>query len=294
MRQLGIIQILLSGFCFGFLGIFGKWAYSYGLSPGEYLSLRFLLASTLLGAWLLWREPAALRVSRAVLFRSLALGVMGYAVFSSCYFEALTGLSASLTVLLLYTYPVLVSLGAWILFRERFTRVHALALPLVMVGMVLLVWGEFQVRKPSALLFGFGSALFYALYILASRHWLKGVPALTSTFYIMLGAGITLAALHLRPGRIPVEQGAWLVILGTALISTLLAMSLFLAALQKLSSTEASLLSAAEPVTAIALAGFVLGESLIAQQWVGGLLILVGMVLVSGAGRKVTSLEEGP
>ena len=100
-RKIGILQILLSGFCFGFLGIFGKAAYSRGLTPGEFLSLRYLIGAVMLFVALtIWRR-SALQMSWRRALICLSLGVFGYAVFSSCYFVALQGLSASLTVLLL-------------------------------------------------------------------------------------------------------------------------------------------------------------------------------------------------
>ncbi|MBC7531219.1 MAG: EamA family transporter [Oligoflexus sp.] len=71
--------------------------------PGELLSLRFLLAALMTFAFLALRLPKRIRLSRRELLSCAILGVFGYAVFSFCFFTALTGLSASLTVLLLYT-----------------------------------------------------------------------------------------------------------------------------------------------------------------------------------------------
>jgi len=284
MRQLGIIQVLLSGFCFGFLGLFGKHAYALGLKPGEFLSLRFLIATTLLGAFLLLTNPRSLRLKRGELLRCLCLGAFGYAVFSSCFFFALEGLSASLTVLLLYTYPVIVSVGAWVIFRERLTRWECVALPLVAVGLALLVWGDLEVRSPWALALGFLSALFYSAYIMASSRLTRSIPPFTAIFYIMLGAGVVLSAWHLR--RPPPSFEAWGVVVGAAFVCSVLAMGLFLAALQKLKNSEVSLLSTAEPVTGVILASIFLGERLLPPQWAGGALIVAGMVLVAYSKRR--------
>lgn len=106
-RSLGITQVLLSGVCFGFLGVFGKEAYAHGFTPGELLSLRFLFGGGILAAYFMVSGPRRLLIGRSNTLRCLLLGSFGYAIFSSCYFEALRGLSASLTVLLLYTYSTL-------------------------------------------------------------------------------------------------------------------------------------------------------------------------------------------
>ncbi|MGZ3696426.1 MAG: DMT family transporter [Bdellovibrionota bacterium] len=290
MRQVGILQVLASGICFGFLVLFGKWAFALGLSPGEFLCLRFLTASLLLLVWLGAVNPRALVLPFRTILHCAALGIFGYALFSSFFFYALQGLSASLTTLLLYTYPVIVTLAAWAIFGERMNRAACFALPIVCVGLFLLIAAQFQVFAFQALLFGFLSAVFYSLYILVSSRVLRGVAPLSSTFYIMLFAGLVLSAMHFRAHTLLVLPSAWAVVLGTALIGTLAAMSLFLAGLQKLSSGEVSILSTAEPVTGVILAGIFLGERLQPVQWIGAVFILGGMVLVGRGKRKEPDL----
>lgn len=284
-RQVGILQVLASGICFGFLVLFGKWAFALGLTPGEFLCLRFALASSLLFIWLSIMNPKALRLPLKTILHCAALGIFGYALFSSFFFYALQGLSASLTTLLLYTYPVIVSLAAWIFFGEKLSRAARWALPVVSIGLFLLIAAQFQVYAFRALLFGFLSAVFYSLYILASSRVLRNVNPLASTFYIMLAAGLVLSAMHFRPHTYALLPSTLAIVLSTALVGTLAAMSLFLAGLQKLSSAEVSILSTAEPVTGVILAGVFLGERLQPLQWLGAVLILGGMILV-GRGKR--------
>lgn len=282
-RTIGVLQILLSGFCFGFLGVFGKYAYAAGLTPGELLSLRFTLAGLILFGLFLVVRPARLRMLPRQRLWSILLGVFGYAVFSYCYFVALKGLSASLTVLLLYLYPVMVPVFARVVLQERIPRTRLFLLPLAMAGLAMLVWGDFYVTDPTALAFGFGSALFYALYIVLSRRQLEGADGLASTAHVQLAAGLTLGAFHWRdPQRLgEVVAVAWPYILGLAVICSILAMSLFLLGLMRLKSWEASILSTAEPVTGIAFAYLVLGERLTTLQSCGAALVMIVLLLLS-------------
>ena len=282
-RWIGITEMLLSGVCFGFLGVFGKQAYALGVLPGELLAARFMVASTLLGVFLALTSPKELRLSRGEILRCLVLGVMGYAVFASFYFEALSGLSASLTVMLLYAYPVLVTLGARVLYGEPVGRGGWIALPLVMLGLVMLVWGEFQVRAPRFLIFGFASAVFYAVYILAPRKWLARTASLPAVVFIQAGAAASLGLLHFHEfGRLfTVITGAWVPLLGLALVSTVAAMSLFLNGLKKLRSSEAAILSAAEPVTACLASAVFLGDRMSVVQLTGGALVLGAMWVIA-------------
>jgi drug/metabolite transporter (DMT)-like permease len=296
-RFVAITQVLISGIAFGTLGVFGKFAFAAGLRPGEFLAFRFAISSVVLLAFAgLTRPRDFQRIDARMLATCAALGVLGYAVFSSFYFEALSRISASLTVLLLYTYPILVGLGSRIFFGERLTRQGLSGLALASLGLVFLVGGDLSLRAElSGLAFGLGSALVYSLYILGSSHFLRDKPVLVSCALIQLAAGIALFFLHLAPGtRIPTLLAhAWPVILATALIATALAMSLFLIGLQKLRATEVSLLSTMEPISAVFLAGFILSERLGWLQMLGGLLVLAALV-VGSLGPKDGNRPQRP
>jgi len=283
MRWRGIVEILLSGFCFGFLGLFGKIAYSQGISSGEFLSFRFLLSASLLACFFLFFQWKKFLLTWQSIMHCGLLGIFGYAVFSSCFFRALQGLSASLTVLLLYTYPVFVLLGSRFLFKEELPLYKWLALPLQFIGLLMLVGLDISSVDIISLLFGLGSAFFYALYILASSKLLKGVSPWSSVFYIQFFAAIALSLIYFdNINRVKeVFFHSYPVLIGTAVIGTLMAMSLFLSALQKLKSYEASILSTAEPLTGIVLAMVFLREHLSLPQLMGAILILGAMIIVS-------------
>lgn len=75
----------------------------------------------------------------------------------------------------------------------------------------------------------------------------------------------------------PVGYG-WLA--GIAVVSTVGAIGLFFAGLQRVSPTAASILSTLEPVVIVVLAFVVFGESLALTQLAGGTLVLVAVLAV--------------
>ena len=287
-RQIGFIQIIFSGMCFGALGFFGKMAYQRNILPGELLALRYSIAAVIMGIIILLTNPKSLKLSRFHLLSSLMLGIFGYALFSSLFFIALTGLSASLTVLLLYTYPVMVALLAQIILKEHLGKLGIISLIVVSVGIVGLVWGEWSVSEPKFLIAGIGAAFFYSLYIMYSRKYLNDVPATPSSFYVQLGAGITLSLIHFRDLTRPSDiltNHAFLIV-SMAIVCSIMAMTLFLAGLRRVTSNEASILSTTEPLFGVLIAALFLHEKLSPIQIAGGVLILIGMILISRSKQK--------
>ncbi|MEA9357499.1 DMT family transporter [Bacteriovorax sp. PP10] len=287
-RQVGFIQIILSGMCFGALGFFGKMAYRVSVGPGELLALRYSISAIFMGLTILFTNPKSFILTRFQLISSLLLGICGYALFSSFFFIALTGLSASLTVLLLYTYPVMVAVLSQFILKEHLGKKGVMALGLASVGMIGLVWGELSISDPKFLLYGVGAAFFYSIYIMYSRKYLSDVPAMPSSFYVQLGAGTVLSLIHFhnfeRPVSIVISHPA--IIIGMAIICSFMAMTLFLAGLRRITSSEASILSTTEPLFGVLIAAMVLEEKLSMIQISGGVLILIAMVLLALSKEK--------
>lgn len=290
-RLLGGVQVLLAGLCFGFLGIFGKLAFASGLKVGEILAWRFLTAALILFTVLILFRRRLLRIDRHQLVICACLGVFGYNIFATFYFKAIEGVSASLAALLLYTFPALVTVGAWVWLKETIANRQKLAIAIAAVGCAALVWGEITLTSWTAVVYGLLSALTYAIYILASRRWQKEIEPITSGFYVILFAGIALFVWH-QPSISAFSNfssSQYGYIAGLAVISTILPMILFLSGLQKLKGAEASVLSTIEPVAATVLSVLIFKEELGLSHILGGASILLSVLLTVSPTQKTKS-----
>lgn len=279
-RLLGLLQIISASFCFGFLGIFGKLAFSHDLSVGELLSYRFVLASLLLWIILLLFRPGWIRISKQQLFISAGLGVFGYALFATLYFQAVKGLSVALAALLLYTYPLWVQVITFYL-GEKPTLWQLFCTAMAFIGLIFLLWGQITVTSLAAFICGLGSAISYAIYIVVSGKFQNQIRPLTSSLYVMTFAALALVVFH-GPSMTKLQDLTIVqanIILGIAIICTIIPMTLVLASLQKLKKTEVALLSMIEPLTAALASWILLQEKLSFLQLLGGALILGGLAL---------------
>lgn len=289
----GLVLVVVSAVSFGSLGIFGKLASRHGITLPTLLGLRFALAAAALWGLALWRHD----VRRLGARRTAGVILMGvfYVLQAAAFFSSLRTIPAAITSILLYVYPVLVTLLARVVVHEPLTRMRLLALALACLG-VLLVVGPSPTGHLDlgGVLLGLTSAVVYSTYILTGGVLLRDVPALYATAIITsvggacyLGFGAATGQLH-RP-----DAAGWGIVAGIAVIPTLIAASAFLAGLSRVGPTRASIVSTLEPATTALLAALLLGEGLGALRLVGGAVVLAAAVLVSltGAPRVVAEVE---
>src|SRR5258706_2558306 len=232
---------------FGLMAILAKEAYAAGVDVTTALVLRFALAATAFWAIVAWRRPAW--PSRRVVLGALALGAVGYAVQAGLFFGALTHIDASLTSLLLYTYPALVFLAALAVGRERADRRRTGTLVLASGGAVLvLLGGRTGALEPTGVAMALGAAVTYTAYILVShripghiRHFLLQALIVTRAFvsfsaFAAVSGGVSLGF----------QPHGWLVIVGLSLVSTVMPVTAFMLGLPKVGPATASIVSTAE------------------------------------------------
>ncbi len=303
MPRAGALFCLASAAAFGAMGIFGKLAYGDGATVGTLLACRFVLAATLF--WLVLLATGGARGLRTAPRRdvgiALTLGAVGYGAQAGAYFAALERIDASLLGLLVYTFPVIVTVAAIALGRERGTPRTAVSLVLTSGGLVLVLAGAAtgSIDAGGALL-GLGAAVVYSTYILSSEGVASRLGPLPLGALVCTGAAATLtiaslAAGDLRPGDVGLAGAGWLACL--AAVSTVGAIALFFAGLRRVGPSTVSILSTLEPVVTVALASVVFGESLGPPQLLGGALVLAAVVAVRAPARVVIApprLEEEP
>ncbi|MEV6350873.1 EamA family transporter [Actinoplanes sp. NPDC051851] len=280
---MGPLLCLVSAAAFGATSIFGKLAYQAGVTPGTLLLVRFALAAAVLATLLRFQSRTRARLTPGAVLTALGLGAIGYALQAMLYFEALRRLDASLLSLILFTYPLMVTVGAVLLGRDRLTPRRVGALAAASGGTLLLLAGSTGAAFDlTGALLGFGCAVTYTVYILISDTAVRRIPPVQLSALIMTGATATMAVYA------PLTGGAdfgfrpegWFWLACITLISTVVAMFTFLAGLHRTGPSTAAILSGSEPVIATILAATILGESLTPFQLAGGALVMVSAVVL--------------
>lgn len=286
-RLAGLLFILLSAAGFGAMPIFAKLAYADGVDLPTLLFLRFALAGFLMAALMFLRGlpwPGGKNF-----WLLLAMGGVGYVGQSFCYFAALQHATAGLTALLLYLYPVIVTvISAW-LARRRLSPSRVLAVCAALFGTGLAV-GDSLDGSALGIALGIGAAAIYSTYILVGEKITAEAGAVPSAAVVMLAAAAVYGAAVVWRGLVlPGSVQGWVAAGAIALFSTVLAVVGFFAAMQRLGAADAASLSTLEPVVTVLLAAIFLGEEIGVWQIAGGAIILAAVVVLARSGDPVTA-----
>lgn len=280
-RLMGRILIVLSTIGFGTIGTFSKFAYASGIDAPLLLALRFLVAAIVLWSYFLLFNRDGIRVSRKELATCAALGLAGYGIFSTLLFKAFETTPASIVSLLFFSYPVFALILDWIVTRERPDAQLWIGSSMILCGISVSVIGSPTGGFHTGLLLSIGGAIWYAVYVVATRRLLVTLKPQTVALYVIsfaalgfwLMGGPVVSRLHLVTG------GAWFPVLAIGLVSTVMALLSFFSGLDKLGTTEASQIGTFELIVSLALATFLLGERVSLPLLLGAGFILSGIVM---------------
>ena len=173
---------------FGVVVLLGKLARRHGLPVEAMLSVRFGIGAVLLALTLLaLRRP--LLAAPGERARLALLALFGYAVEATLFFTALGYGTVAAVTLLFFTYPVVVTLGSWLVGRGGPARQTLLALACALAGAVIVVGtGAGLQIETTGVVVALASATTYSAYLVGADVVLRRTNALTSATWVSAGA----------------------------------------------------------------------------------------------------------
>ena len=252
----------------------------------DFLAVRFTIASAVL---LLIAPKAVGRLSPVVRNHAIVLGVL-YGFAQILQTAGLAHTAASVSGFITGLYVVFTPLLAAVILGTRIPVVTWAAVGLATIGLGVLALTGFSI--------GYGefitllSAGLYALHIVGLGAWSTARDALGMTILqIMVIAAIcSLATVH--DGIVlPDRTSDWISVLYMAIIAGAFAMFAQTWAQAHLPPTRSAIIMSMEPVFASFFAVSLGGETLTSRLLIGGSMVLVAMMMVELAPRRVIEGE---
>jgi drug/metabolite transporter (DMT)-like permease len=259
------------------------WVRIADVGPTASAFWRVALAAPLLWAFAALLPGAALprRARERWLLAGAGIAFAGDLAFWHWSIQATSVANATLLANLA---SILVTLAAWLLWRERPRAQFLVGLALALAGVALLVRASLGFSATALLgdAYGVITAMFYAWYLLTVKR-LRDLGAATLR---LMAVTTTLTAAMLLPvalasgeAMLPAGARGWLVLLGLAWITHAGGQGLITYALAHLPAAFSSVGLLLQPVLAAAFAWALLAEPLGALQIAGGTVVLAGIWL---------------
>ncbi len=284
----GLLLALLAAFGFSLKAIFIKLAYPYGVDAITLLALRMGFALPVF-LWVgLAEHKAGAALSRQDWGKLLALGCLGYYGASILDFWGLVYISAGLERLILFTYPTLTILIGVLFQGKPFTRREGIAIVLCYTGIGFAFLHDLNLGEPRSVLIGgalvFASSVSYALYLAGSAPMIGRLgamrfAALAMLFSTAVTLGHFMAAQPFTAFIQPLPVYGWA--LAMALFATVIPVFALSAAIRRIGAGQASLFGMVGPILTIGFGWWLLGEPISAEQSIGAIFVVVGILIVS-------------
>jgi drug/metabolite transporter (DMT)-like permease len=214
---------------------------------------------------------------------------------------AIEQVGAGLATVLGNTQVLIVGLVAWALFRVRLPRSAVLAIPVAMLGIVLISGafekGAYGHNPALGALLGVLTGIAYSGFLLALRRGSDPRRVAGPLFEATLSSMIFIVPIGLVAGNLDftpsLEATAWLVVL--ALSSQVVGWLLISVSLARLPTAVTSVLLTLQPLLSVLFAALIINERPTLLQLVGAGAILAGLLIASAdRGSMKSSLESVP
>jgi drug/metabolite transporter (DMT)-like permease len=293
------ILLTLAAVMFASNGIASKLLLNDYISAWRLAQVRSISTFIILAAYIAWRAPKTLRITKREVPRLAALGAIGIAAVNGAYFLAISRMHVSIALLIEFTAPV------WIVLYLRYVRKKhvpnemwaALFLALLGLAFVAQVWQGLTLDGIGVLA-ALGAAFALAFFFLAGEGitghrdiqsvtmWGFGFAALTWSLLMPIWTfpfDVFTVSIPLEGALDGYSAPGWVLILYVVLIGTVVPYLFTLNGLRNLSASTTSAFGMLEPIFAGAVAWFWFSESWTAIQLLGGVIVIAGIYMADRA-----------
>jgi drug/metabolite transporter (DMT)-like permease len=286
------LALIMGIICLSFSAMFGKWANAPGPVIGFY---RIGIATLILLPVFLYRNRKnGVKFPMAILLFPI-LGGIFTALDHGTWNSSLRYTSAANATLLGNTAPLWVALFAWLVFRQKLRGLFWVGLAFALAGAAIVLGSDF-IRHPSIGLgdmLALAAGVFYAGYFIVTERGRQKMDTLSYVWMVDLIAAFTLLLISLGM-RMPLTgypPQSYLAFLGAALVSQVGGYLSIGYALGHLPASIVAPTLIGQPVVTALLAIPLLGEALHTEQWIGGLVVLLGIYLVHRSRMGIPLVE---
>ncbi|CAM4212006.1 membrane protein [Saccharibacillus endophyticus] len=244
---------------------------------------RFAIASVILGGIMLLQREFTLPAPKDLGMMALSglLGTTMYFALENIGVEMTTASSAALIVA---SYPAITALLEFMFYRTKISWMRGIGIAMAIFGVYRISGGGGSEGGEHALignLLLIAAGFVFAVYNFATRKVVGRYSMVTVSFYQTIAgtiAFIPLALIEKDKWQMPTTESMWM-LLYLGLFCSVAAFMLYNYGLRGLTAGTAMALMNLVPIFGVALSIAVLGETLRPGDWIGGSIVILGVIL---------------
>ncbi|MGF9889824.1 DMT family transporter [Priestia megaterium] len=292
------VFLLIGVLAVSFSSILIKWSDAPASILGMY---RLLFTVLLFLPFLPWRQMKIL-FKNSTVKECLMLAVSG--VFLGLHFlfwmESFSHTTVASAMILTALEPVFVVIGAYFLFKEKTSKVGIISILIAVSGSVIIASGDIGVSKTALYgdLLSILGTVAVSVHMLAGQELCRKMPPIIYSFAVFLIGGLVLFVYNIctNVSLTQYDTKDWWIFLLLALIPNIFGHALFNWLLKYVGATTISMAILGEPIGAIILAYFLLGEMTTVSHLVGGMIVMISVMIFlkykAAEPEKVMALQE--
>ena len=271
-----VIFVLCVAASFAANSTFARLSYDHGTTPLSVLTWRSGLSA--LGVFLvlaIWKVPKKLPSRKR--WTALGMGVI-VAAYSYGLLGSMEHIPVALAVLTFYLYPLLTSMGAWLLGQEKMTLRTFLCLIAAFVGLAIAldIAGDFNVIGVSM---AAGGAVLITILLLMANRMVSGVDSRVMSLHMMSSATVTyiIVDIIVQDFPLPTDMTGVMGFVGSGVCYSFAMIGMFVG-MAKIGAIRTTMFMNFEPVSSIFFGTIILGQFLSPVQLAGAGLVIAAIV----------------
>jgi drug/metabolite transporter (DMT)-like permease len=279
-----IVMVFVGACSFGILSTFAKLAYREGYSAAEITFSQAFISMVLLWLFTFLQRKTGQPANRNIWLSLLLTGAtIGLTTF--VYYLSVLYIPASLAVVILMQFTWMGALLEWIFFKKK-PGWKQITIMVLILGATVLASGLLNIHAKEiplkGILLALGSALLYAMYIVASSRTIKQISSLRKSAIIMTGSALGIfianAGTLVADNHLNMELLKWALFF--AMFGTIIPQVLFAKGIPGAGAGISAIIMTVELPVAVITAHIILNEPVTLTQWIGIIVMLLAMTLM--------------
>lgn len=285
--MLNILLVIIGSIAYGFLPIFVKNIIAYNYSSLSIVFYRYFLTAIFLFIIIIVSKKN-FKITKRQFIELLIFSIIGLGLTFFFLSQSLLYISAGLSNMIHFGYPVIVLLVMIFMFKEKANILKVLSIISAVVGIVMLTQ-VVEIESFLGVVYALITTITYGSYIIANKKCsFAEVDTMVSLFYMSLFVSIAFFIAGIFTDSLQLLNNLYVFgnFAAISLVCTIFSLGLLLYGVKRLGSSLASILNMFEPATTVVASIFIYKEELTINIIIGSILIILSTISMVIGSKK--------